>query len=235
MGGTEHSPELRAYPPRRSARTKLCAASRLGRRCPPRLRTSRDAPAGGEGCRLRCGGLAVGSVWLIPAPVWQISGQRNASRVTACARDERKFWSDAPSGLLCRCGRLHLAGTKGIQVFSDTARRRHSVGWCHVPWPVSIRARSKPHPTSTARRSRVALHRQAHPGNLRHPACRLRTSCKISARSRPLTRDRYAPPARSIHILKGEAPTKYETVINLKCSVSTCRPRCSYATDESNE
>src|SRR6476659_7523343 len=120
MGGTEHSPELCADPARTSVRTKLCAASRLGRRCPPRLRTSRDAPAGGEDCRLRCGGLAVGPVWLIPAPVWQISGQRNASCVTACARDERKLWSDAPTGLLCRCGRLHLAGTKGIHVFSVT-------------------------------------------------------------------------------------------------------------------
>src|SRR5207344_1049115 len=182
------------------------------------LRTYRRAPAGGEDCRLRCGGLAVGAVWLIPAPVWQISGQRNASRVTACARDERKLWSYAPTGLLCHCGRLHLAGTKGIQVFSDTARRRHSVGWCHVPWPVSIRAWSKPHPTSRARSSRVALHWQAHPGNLRHPACRLRTPGKISARSRPLTRDRYAPPATSIRILKGkklgdfpvQAPTLYE-------------------------
>src|ERR1700730_9948759 len=225
MGGTEHSPELRADPPRTSVRTKLCAASRLGRRCPPRLRTYRRAPAGGEDCRLRCGGLAVGAGWLIPTPVWQISGQRNASRVTACARDERKLWSNAPTGLLCRCGRLHLAGTKGIQVFSDTARRRHSVGWCHVPWPVSIRAWSKPHPTSRARSSRVALHRQAHPGNLRHPACRLRTPGKISARSPPLTGDRYAPPAMSIRALEGEkkagdlplqAPTQFATGINLK-------------------
>src|SRR4029077_18577670 len=140
MGGTEHSPELRADPPRTSVCTKLCTASRLGGRCPPRLRTERRAPAGGEGCRLRCGGLAVGPVWLIPAPVWQISGQRKTSRATARARDERKIWSDAPSGLLCHRGRLHLAGTKGIQVFPDTARRRHSVGWRHVPWPVSIRA-----------------------------------------------------------------------------------------------
>jgi hypothetical protein len=91
MGGTEHSPELRAYPPRTSVRTKLCAASRLRRRCPPRLRTYRRAPAGGEDSRLRCGGLAVGPVWLIPAPVWQISGQRNASRVTACAREKENF------------------------------------------------------------------------------------------------------------------------------------------------
>src|SRR6478735_6788947 len=184
MGGTEHSPELRAYPPRTSVRTKLCAASRLGRRCPPRLRTSRGAPAGGEDCRLRCGGLAVGPVWLIPAPVRQLSGQRNASRVTACARDERKLWSDAPTGRLCRCGRLHLAGTKGIHVLSDTVRRRHSFGRLHVPWPVSIRAWSEPPPTSRARSSRITLHRQAHLGNLRHPACRFRNPYKIGARSR---------------------------------------------------
>ena len=112
--------------------------------------------------------------------------QHNASHVTACARDERKVWSDAPTGLLCRCGRLHLAGTKGIHVLSDTARRRHSFGWFHVPSLVSIRAWSKPHPTSRARSSRITLHRQAHPGNLRHPACRFRTPCKIGARSRSL-------------------------------------------------
>ena len=70
------SPELRADPPRTSVRTKLCAASRLGRRCRARLRTYRRAPAGGEGCRLRCGGLAVGPVWLIPAPA--MADQRSA-------------------------------------------------------------------------------------------------------------------------------------------------------------
>ena len=35
----------------------------------------------------------------------------------------------------------------------------------------------------------LRFHRSAHFGNLRHPACRLRTPCKVAARSRPLTRD----------------------------------------------
>src|SRR6185437_251505 len=187
MGGTEYSPELRAYPPRTSVCTELYTGSRLGRRCPRRFLTSRGAPTGGGDCRLRCGGMALGTVWLMPPPVCEISSDYNAGRVTPCARDERKRWSDAPSSLLRRCGCLHLAGTKGIHVFSDTARRRHFVGWCNVTWPVPIRAWSKPHPTSRVCSSRSTLHWQAHAGNLRHPACRFRAPCKISARSRPVT------------------------------------------------
>ena len=38
---------------------------------------------------------------------------------------------------------------------------------------------------------RPALHRSAQFGNLRNPACRLRTPCKVGARSRPLTRKRH--------------------------------------------
>ena len=46
-----------------------CATSRLGRLRPPRLRTSRGAADSGEDCRLRRGGMAVGPVRLIPAPI----------------------------------------------------------------------------------------------------------------------------------------------------------------------
>src|SRR6476660_8018073 len=112
MGGTEHSPELRAYPPRTSVRTKLCAASRLGRRCPPRLRTSRGAPAGGEDCRLRCGGLAVGAVRLIPTPVWQISVNRTEGALTAWPRFERNLCPVRLLVFFCPAGRLHLPGPK---------------------------------------------------------------------------------------------------------------------------
>ena len=57
--------------------------------------------------------------------------------------------------------------------------------------PMSVPARPEPHPTARSHSQRPALHRPAHFGNLRNPACRLRTPCKVGARSRPLTRDRH--------------------------------------------
>ena len=47
------------------------------------------------------------------------------------------------------------------------------------------------HPTARSHSRRPALHRSAHFGNLRNPACRLRTPCKAGARSRPLTGKRH--------------------------------------------
>jgi hypothetical protein len=42
------------------------------------------------------------------------------------AGDDREREPNAPPGLLCRRGRLHLAGTKGILVSSDPLRGLHS-------------------------------------------------------------------------------------------------------------
>jgi hypothetical protein len=55
--------------------------------------------------------------------------------------------------------------------------------------PVPVRARPEPHPTTRSHSRRFALHRSAHFGNLRYPACWLRTPRKVGARSRPLTQD----------------------------------------------
>jgi len=85
----------------------------------------------GEYCRLRRGGMAVGPVRLIPTHVCrrQISyrrGRHSPKLSTARPRDDREPGPNAPAGLLCRRGRLRLAGTKGILVFSDPFRRLHS-------------------------------------------------------------------------------------------------------------
>ena len=52
-----------------------------------------------------------------------------------------------------------------------------------------FRRGSEPHPTARSHSWPSALHRPAHSGNLRHPACRLRTPCKVVPRTRPLIRD----------------------------------------------
>ena len=98
-----------------------CATLRLGCLHPARLRTSRGAADSGEDCRLRRGGMAVGPVRLMPAPICRRhircrQRRRNSTLVSirvGCDRDRRP---DAASGLLGRCGRLRLAGTRGILV-----------------------------------------------------------------------------------------------------------------------
>ena len=159
-------------------------------------RTCRGAADSGEDCRLRRGGMAVGPVRLIPSPVCrrQIScrrGRRIPKLGTTRARDDGERGPHASAGLLCRRGRLRLAGTKGILVSSELHFAVFILGVGVLSaWPVSIPARPEPHPTAGSHRRRPALHRPAHSGNLRHPACRLRAHRKVGARSRPLTRDR---------------------------------------------
>ena len=78
-----------------------CANSRLGRLRPPRLRTSCGAADSGEDCRLRRGGMAVGPVRLIPAPICrrQISCRHAAAKLKARHRprhcDDRERRPDA--------------------------------------------------------------------------------------------------------------------------------------------
>jgi hypothetical protein len=52
--------------------------------------------------------------------------------------------------------------------------------------PVS--AWPEPHPTTTRHCLHTSLHRPTYSGDLRHPACRFRTSHQVDARSRPLTK-----------------------------------------------
>ena len=59
--------------------------------------------------------------------------------------------------------------------------------FCPLACACSCAARGRIQPPSR----RPALHRSAQFGNLRNPACRLRTPCKVGARSRPLTRKRH--------------------------------------------
>ena len=194
-GGTEHSSELRAHPPRSSLRTKLLVrASRLGRRSAsssPRTFLAVLPLAGGD-CRLRRGGPAVGAARPYASAYMSTADQRPAQRAQPssappAARDVRERGPDAPAGLLCRCGRLHLAGAKGIHRSPpiELAAVILLVGFMSLGLCLFVRGPS-PIPTSRARSSRITLHRQAHPGNLRHPACRFRTPCRIGARSRSL-------------------------------------------------
>ena len=106
----------------------LRANSRLGCLHPARLRTCCGAADSGEDCRLRRGGMAVGPVRLMPAPICRRHSRcrqrrRNPTLVSirvGCDRDRRP---DAASGLLGRCGRLRLAGTRGILVSGNSFRR----------------------------------------------------------------------------------------------------------------
>ena len=68
-------------------------------------------------CRLRLGGMAVGPIRLMPTHVCrqQTSYRRgwpSPKLGTARARDEGERGPNATAGLLCRRGRLRLAGTK---------------------------------------------------------------------------------------------------------------------------
>ena len=94
-------------------------------------------------------------------------------------------------------GRLRLAGTKGILVSGNSFSRLYFGPRRSVHQPVSIQAWREPHPTARSHSRRPPLRRSAHFGNLRHPACRLRTPCKVGARSRPLTRD--SRPRHTLH------------------------------------
>ena len=146
-----------------------------------------------QDCRLRRGGMAVGAVRLIPTHVCrrQISCRRGRcspklstvrDAMTGNANQMRLLAALSPWS-------SRLAGTKGILVSSDPFRRLHSWRRRFVRQPVSVPTRPEPHPTARSRSRRLALHRSAHFGNLRHPACWLRTPCKVGARSRALTRE----------------------------------------------
>ena len=113
--------------------------------------------------------------------------RRNSTPVSihvGCDPDRRP---DAASGLLGRCGRLRLAGTKGVLVSSNSFSCRYFGPRRSVRQPVSIQAWREPHPTSRENSQHSSLHWSVHSGNIRYPACRLRAHCKVGARSRHLT------------------------------------------------
>ena len=83
----------------------------------PRLHTCCVVTDSGQDCRLWLGGMVVGPVRLVPTHVCrqQISYRRewpSQKHGTARARDEGEHGPNATAGLLCRRGRLRLAGTK---------------------------------------------------------------------------------------------------------------------------
>ena len=211
LGNTKHSLELRAGPQCTTLRASPFTTLRLGRFRPPRLRTFGGIVDSGQDRRLRLGGMAVGPLRLMPTHVCrqQINyrrGQPSPKLGTGRARDEGKRGPNATAGLLCRRGRLCLAGTKGILVSSDPVRRLYFRYWRLVRDPVSVPARPESVPTARSHSRRAPLHRPAHSGNLRHPASRLRTPCNVGARYSPLTQDRRRRCKRSCRIV--------ETVIN---------------------
>src|SRR6266478_4616860 len=117
MGSTERSFELGAHPQCTALHANPFATSRLGRLRLPRFRTFRGIVDSGQDCRLWLGGMAVGPVRLMPTHVCrqQISyrlGWPSPKLGTARTRDEGERGTNATAGLLCRRGRLRLAGTK---------------------------------------------------------------------------------------------------------------------------
>ena len=138
MGSTEHSFELGAHPQCTAVRANPFATLRLGRLRLARFRTFRGIVDNGQDCRLWLGGMAVGPVRLMPTHVCrrQISDRRgwpSPKLGTPRARDEGERGPNATAGLLCRRGRLRLAGTKGILVSSNPVRRLHSSGSAFGP------------------------------------------------------------------------------------------------------
>jgi len=139
-------------------------------------RPSRVATFSSKDCRLRRGGMAVGAVRSMSAPISQrhIRGHRRNTRVASThAERDRCRWPDAPFGLLGRRGRLRLAGTKGILVSGSSFGGRYPWPRGFVHQPVSIHARREPLPTPGEGSRHSSLRRSAHPGNLRYPTCRL--------------------------------------------------------------
>ena len=107
-----------------------CAARRVGRLLPPRMRALGGAADNVENSRLWLGGMAVGPVRPMPTHVCRRQNscrcaRRRRARGIARAREDREPGADAPAGLRRRCGRLRLAGTKGILVSSISVRRFH--------------------------------------------------------------------------------------------------------------
>ena len=195
LGGTEHSFELGTHPHCASLCANPFATSRLGRLRPPRLRTFRGAADSGKIVDYGAEG------WL-----WALFGLyqrmyvdgRSATDVDGAAQ------SSAPPAhaMTENAGLMRLlACFVAVVVYVWQEQREFSFPQIQfavfilrhrrfVRLPVSVPARPEPHPTARSHSRRPALHRSAHFGNLRHPACRLRTPCKAGARSRPLTQDR---------------------------------------------
>src|SRR5450631_4167459 len=97
--------------------------------------------------------MAVGPIRLMPTHVCrqQFSCRRrwpSPKLGTARARDEEDRGPNATAGVLCRRGRLRMAGTKGILVSSDPVRRLHFRHRRLVRGPVSVPARPELHPTA---------------------------------------------------------------------------------------
>src|SRR5262249_43585209 len=185
----QHPFESRIHAFRTSLRGNVGATLRLGRLRSPRLRTRGGAADSGEVRRLRRRGLVMGAVRVVTAPISGRQGVRPLAPRRSMlhrAAEGGKRGPDARARLCCRCCRVHLAGAKGILVSPDPFRRAHPGCRHSVPLPLSIPARSEPHPAAAVHGGRAALHRQAHPGDLRYPACPLRARGKNVSRSRSL-------------------------------------------------
>ena len=138
LGGTEHSFELRTHPHCTALCANPFATSRLGRLRSPRLRTFGGTADSGrrlsitarrDGCG-RCSAYTNACMSTADRlPTWTAQSKARTAR----ARDDREHGPNAPAGLLCRGGRLRLAGTKGILVSPDPIRRLHS--WVGVLSP----------------------------------------------------------------------------------------------------
>jgi len=81
---------------------------------------------------------------------------------------------------------LYLRKREFLLFLPDVDDRGDKPGEQAHQGPVS--AWPEPHPTTTRHCRHTALHRPTYSGDLRHPACRFRTSHQVGARSRPLTK-----------------------------------------------
>ena len=157
----------------------------------------RVADSGQRTCRLRLGGVAGGQLfpglcqrmYVDSRSVSDVDGPAQSSALPAPAMKENAGQMRLLACLVAVVAYVWQEQTEYLFSSTPSSPSSFSASAFRVREPMSLLARPEPHSTPKNHCGRPALHRPAHFGNLRNPACRLRTPCEVGAGSRTLTRD----------------------------------------------